>query len=230
MRSQSLAFHGVARNHPASAAADDLVEGEVIQQVLLVHAAGGHKLHIDIRRGDGLDVLQAASRLSREELHGLQTQRKRDLDIARVRRAGADRDADLLAVLDGGRVQTRGDDELRAGGHRAIHLLAGEHGARADDHIRERFGHVLDRVRRGGGAEGDLRARQAAVNQRLRKRHGVRRVVDGDNRHNADSGKLLHHIHIVFPPSEYSECIYAICRPKAAKGCVISERNPRASG
>ena len=176
------------------------------------------------------ECLKNHSRLSREELHGLQTQRKRDLDIARVRRAGADRDADLLAVLDGGRVQTRGDDELRAGGHRAIHLLAGEHGARADDHIRERFGHVLDRVCRGGGAEGDLRARQTAVNQRLRKRHGVRRVVDGDNRHDADSGKLLHHIHIVFPPSEYSECIYAICRPKAAKGCVISERNPRASG
>ena len=72
-----LGLHGVARNHPAAAAADDLVEGEVIQQVLLVHAAGGHKLHIDIRRGDGLDVLQAAGRLSREELHGLQTQRER---------------------------------------------------------------------------------------------------------------------------------------------------------
>ena len=52
----------------------------------------------------------------------------------------------------------------------------------------------------GGGAEGDLRARQTTVNQRLSQRHGVRRVIDGDNRHNADSGKLFHHIHDCIPP------------------------------
>ena len=67
-----LGLHRVARHHPAAAAADDLVEGEVIQQVLLVDAAGGHELHIHIRSRDGLDVLQAARRFSREEFDGLQ--------------------------------------------------------------------------------------------------------------------------------------------------------------
>ena len=195
-----LGLHRVARHHPAAAAADDLVEGEVIQQVLLVDTAGGHELHVHIRSRDGLDVLQAARRFSREELDGLQAQGESNLDVARIGRAGADRDADLLAVLDGGGIQARRNDELRARGHSTIHLFAGEHGAGADDHIRERFGHVLDRVRGGGGAEGDLRARQTAVNQRLSQRHGIRRVIDGDNRHNADSGKLFHHIHDCIPP------------------------------
>ena len=56
-----------------------------------------------IRSRDGLDVLQAARRFSREELDGLQAQGESNLDVARIGRAGADRDADLLAVLDGGR-------------------------------------------------------------------------------------------------------------------------------
>lgn len=78
-----LGLHRVARHHPAAAAADDLVEGEVIQQVLLVDTAGGHELHVHIRSRDGLDVLQAARRFSREELDGLQAQGESNLDVAR---------------------------------------------------------------------------------------------------------------------------------------------------
>ena len=41
---------------------------------------------------------------------------------------------------------------------------------------------------------------QSLLLQRLSQRHGIRRVIDGDNRHNADSGKLFHHIHDCIPP------------------------------
>ena len=67
------------------------------------------------------------------------------------------------------------------GGNGPIGLLLGEHGAGTHQHVGH-FGHnAADSLLRGGGAEGDLGGRQAALYQSLGQGHGLLRVVNGDD-------------------------------------------------
>ena len=49
----------------------------------------------------------------------------------------------------------------------------------------------MARMAAGGGAEGDLGHRQPSGYQRLRQRHGLFSVVDGDDRDDADVRDLF---------------------------------------
>ena len=190
-----LGGNGVLGAHPGTAAAQDLVEGQVVQHVLLVDAAGGHELHVGINGGHGLDQVQAAHSLGGEELDSLQAAADGDLHVRGVGRAGAHRDALGHAIFHDLRRKAGGNDGGRARVHGAIHLLGGQHGAGAQQHVGQLLVHAADGLLRGGGTEGDLGHGQAAVRQGLAQRHSVIRIVDGDDGHQTGQGQFLQKFH-----------------------------------
>src|SRR5699024_9065750 len=110
--------------------------------------------------------------------------------------------AELLAVSDQLGVHAGGDDELRACCDSFVNLGGGEHGARADEHLREIVAHQLDS---GGSAcrtERNLGNRYTAGDQGLRQRDRVTlRVIELDDRYDTDGLNLfLNFIHCDLPP------------------------------
>ena len=186
-----LGCQSIARNHPAAADADDLLEGEIIQQVLLTDSAGRHEGDINVRSCDGLDVLKSAGSLSREELHGLKTEGQCRFDVARIGCARAYRNANLLAMLNGCRVEARGNNELCSGGHSAIHLIIGKHGAGAHQHVRISLRHIPNGFLGSCSTERNLSAGKAALTKGLCQRHSICSVINGNNRNNTNKGKLF---------------------------------------
>ena len=113
-------------HHPASAAGQDLIEGQVGIDVLCVDAAGGHEFHLCIGSGHGLDHVDAAGLFSREELHHIKTERDGHFHIAGIGGAGCYRDPLIDTVFYYCGVQTGAYDEFCSGVHCAVHLLGGE--------------------------------------------------------------------------------------------------------
>ena len=115
--------------------------------------------------------------------------------IRRIRRARADRDALLHAVLHHVRRQTGGHNRRRASIHRTVDLLRRQHRARAQQHIGHGFMHAADGFLRSRRAESDFRHRQTAVRQRLAQRHSVVRIINSNDRHEASQRQLLQKFH-----------------------------------
>ena len=180
-------------DHPGAAAGDDLVKGEVVHHVLGVDAAGGHPLELTVGAGEGLELLDAAVVLGREELDHLEAQGHGLLHLAAGGGAGEHQGALVKAVLHGVGVKAGGDDELGAGSQGAVQTLAAGDGAGADDHIGHLGRDGADGLLGCGGAEGDLGRVEAAGHEGLGQRHGLAGVVNGDDRHDADFGQGMEH-------------------------------------
>ena len=83
---------------------------------------------------------------------------------------------DLLAVA-------RGDNELCAAGDGLLALFERDDRARAHEHVGAFLGDCRDGVGGCSRAECDLHHVHAAREQRLRRRHRIRRVVKHDDRY-----------------------------------------------
>ena len=192
----------VLLHHPGAPAGHDLVEGEVVHQVLCIDPAGGHPLKGLIRPGDRLELGHAAVLFGGKELYHVQAQAHGLLHLAGCGGAGDHQGPLGKDIPYGVRIKTGADDEFRPRVQGPVHLLAGQHGARAHQHLgdlpRDGAHGLLGR----GGAEGHFRHRQAARHQRPRQRHRLLRVVDGDHGHNADVGDLfqngIHMLNLLF--------------------------------
>ena len=125
--------------------------------------------------------------------------------VGRGRAAGIDGDILLLCIGAELLVHARGDDKFRTGGDGFVDLRGGGNSACADDHIRTGLLHCLDGERCARCAEGHFCDRHAAFTQRLCERRRIAlRVVQLDNRHNADFGNLLiEFVHDGNPPVIY---------------------------
>ena len=75
-------------------------EAKVIQHVAFVQAACGRVAHVDIRSAQGFDKLDAAQGFRGEDLHELQTELQRGLDVTWAGAAGNDRHAVLDTIRD----------------------------------------------------------------------------------------------------------------------------------
>lgn len=100
-----LLGHGVAGDHPAAAARDDLGEGQIFVQILFVDAAGRQEGDAAIGRGYGLDQLETTQGFGGEELDRFQAHRQGYFNIAGIGAAGHDRHIFLLAIPHDFRVQ-----------------------------------------------------------------------------------------------------------------------------
>jgi len=168
---------------PAAADRMDKRGGDVFGEVLVVHAAGGDKLDAAERAGECLHGRQATVDVRREELHDLQAVGHRGHDLGRRDAARGDGDVvlhapahDLLAVA-------RGDNELCAAGDGFLALLERDDRARAHEHVGAFLGDCRDGVGGRRRAECDLHHVHAAREQRLSRRHRIRRVVKHDDGH-----------------------------------------------
>src|SRR6185295_18734189 len=104
---------------------DDPVEREVLADVGRVDTARRHELQSWKRRGDGLEVREAADRLGGEDFDAVQALLERHLDVSRRADAGEDRQVVLLTPGDDLAVQAGRQRELRAGIPRLLRLLSG---------------------------------------------------------------------------------------------------------
>ena len=184
----------VLLHHPGAAAGNDLVKGQVVQQVFGVDAARGHPAQVCVRAGHGFQLGDAAVLFGREEFHNVQAHAHGLLHLARSSGAGHHQHALVDDIFGDLGVKARADDELDAGGDGSVRLLLRQHGARAHQHFRY-FGHdALDGLLGRCGAERDLGRGQAAFDQGLCQRHSLVCVVDGDDGHDADVVDFLNHV------------------------------------
>ena len=179
----------VVLHHETAAAADDLIELQVGEQVVGVDPAGRHEAHRAVGGGHGFQHFESADRLRRKELDGIQPELDRLLDIRGIGGAGDDRDILRLAVGDGLGIQPRADDHLRARGNGGVDLRCVQHRAGEHQHIGESLGDLLDRLGGAGGTERDLRRGKSAVDQRLGKRDRVVGIADLDD---GDHAQFIH--------------------------------------
>ena len=162
MRSKASAAIQVLLDHPAAAAGDDLVEGQVGVEVAGTDPAGRDEAQHVIRRRQSLQRRQAADRLGREELQHFEAVFESQCDVRGGGDAGRDRHATFAASIDHAGAAARGDDELGAGRDRGVDLLGRQHRAGADQDLGHLRRDPPDRLFGGGGPEGDLRHRQSA--------------------------------------------------------------------
>ena len=176
----------VALAHPGAAHREDLVIAQVIVDVLGVDAAGAHPLGGLEGAADVLQHAHAAVGLGREELQRLAAHVHGLLHLAGGGGAGHGQAALVDDILGDVGVKAGGHDERSARIDGAVHLVLGQDGAGAQQHL----GHLLvdqpDALLRAGGAEGDLGGRQAAVGQSLAQGQGLVHAVEGDDGDNAD--------------------------------------------
>ena len=193
-----LLGHGVAGDHPAAAARDDLGEGQILVQILFVDASGRQEGDAAIGRGYGLDQLKAAQGFGGKKLDRFQTHGQGYFNIAGIGAAGHDRHIFLLAIPHDFRVQPGRHNVGSAGIHRAVHLILRKHGACAQNHVGQLGMHAADGFLGRVGAERDLRDGQSAVGQCLAKRYRVGGVFHFDYRHDAGQRQLFDHFHGAF--------------------------------
>ncbi len=168
---------------PAAADRMDERGGDILGEILVVHAAGGNKLDAAERTGERLHGRQTAIDVSREEFHDLQAAGHRLHDLGRRHAAGRYANTVLNAPDHDLLVEAGGDDELCAARDGILALLERDDRARAHKHIGALLGDRLDGVGGRRRAERDLHHVHAAREQRLSGRHCIRRVVKHDDRH-----------------------------------------------
>ena len=131
-------------------------------------------------------IPHAAVGLGGEELEGLAAHVHGLLHLACGGGAGHGQAALVNDILGDVGIEAGSDDEGGARIDGAVHLLLGQHGAGAQQHL----GHLLvdqaDALLGAGGAEGDLGGGQAAVRQGLAQGQGLVHAVEGDDGDNAD--------------------------------------------
>ena len=203
----------VALAHPGAADGDDLVVAQVVVDVLGVDAAGAHPLAGLEGSADVLQLVHAAVGLGREELDDLAAHVHGLLHLACGGGAGHHDAAlvdDVLADLG---VKAGGNDEGSTGSHSAVSLILGQDSAGAQQHIGQLLMDLLDAILGAGGAEGDLRSRQAAGHQGLAQGQGLIHAVESNDRNNADLvNTLQNRIHSNSPslivcgsPAQYAQ-------------------------
>ena len=190
-----LGFDRILRHHPAAAAAQDLREGQIVQHIVLIHAAGGHELHVPVGSRHALDQLDAADGFRREHLHGLQAEAESDLDVRGIAGSGAYGDALVHAVLHHRGIQTGAYNGSRAGVDRAVHLIRRQYRTGAEQHIGKLLMHPADGFLGRGSPEGNLRHGQAAFRQRSAQRNRVLRVINRNYGNKARQRKFVQKIH-----------------------------------
>ena len=94
----------------------------------------------------------------------------------------------LESEVDHRRIEAGRHYEAGAGREGGLGLCDGHNGAGSDAYVGHRRGDRLDRLRRRGGAKGDLGAGQPRVDQGARQRHGVVDARDLDHRDDAQGG------------------------------------------
>ena len=144
----------------------DRGQAQIVRQIGCADAAGGDELDALIGRGNGLERLDAAACLGREELDHLQPLLQRHVDLGGREHAGRDRHIVRDAPIDHLVVKTGRHHKL---GARRGRLSLGDrhHRACAHQHIGARCCHELDGIGRGRSAKGDLGTGQPAGQQRL---------------------------------------------------------------
>ena len=147
---------------------------------------GAHPLAGLEGSADVLQLVHAAVGLGREELDDLAAHVHGLLHLACGGGAGHHDAAlvdDVLADLG---VKAGGNDEGSTGSHSAVSLILGQDSAGAQQHIGQLLMDLLDAILGAGGAEGDLRSRQAAGHQGLAQGQGLIHAVESNDRNNAD--------------------------------------------
>ena len=94
------------------------------------------------------------------------------------------------------RVEARRETELGAGADCRLERSGVEHRSRADQQLGAGIPQGREGLGGGGCAKGDLGDAKAPLQERVRQSHGVMRVVNGDDRHDAqrgDDGKRIGH-------------------------------------
>ena len=191
----------VRLDHPGAAAAKDLVKRQIAVEVGGIDAAGRHKLHIDIRGGNRLDIVDAARLLRREEFNHIESELDRLFHIGRIGASGRDRDSLFDTIGHDLGIQSRADNEFCARIDRAVNLLGGQDSARTDQHIRDLFRNPADRLFALCGTEGHFGAGKAALLQCFGQRDRLVHIVNFDYGYNANLGELfqncIHLLHLI---------------------------------
>ena len=179
-----LYLFGRALHHPAAAAGDYLVVCKILKDVVGRDAAGGHYLKIGECRADGLYRLKSAVVGCGEELEGGKALCNGSHCLGGGNYAGQVEHFVLRAAVGNFGREAGGNDELRACNYRLLALVLVYNRARADERLGEVVCGKFDGLGRALGAEGDLRAGQAALNERRHLGHNlVDRVENYDGYH-----------------------------------------------
>ncbi len=175
----------VGRGEPGAAGHGDVGQGEEVAQVLRAHAAGGAEAHIGNGRAQGLEHAQAAGLLRGEELHQREALVARAHHLARRHHARNEGQAGGAHGVHQ-RVGAAGRErEARAGVDDARHVAGAGDGAGAQVHLGHGLGHGFDGVERDVGSQGDFHDVDAAFEQGVREGHGLLRVGQHDDGHDA---------------------------------------------
>ena len=142
----------------------------------------GQKRAAGSGRADALERGDAAQLFGREELEAGVAEIEPAHDLARRGDAGDERDRRLARRFHQLRRAAGRERVARAGVDRGVEIGHVQHRAGADDHLRRFAGDRADGVERGRRAQRDLDRADAACEQHARQRHGLRRVIDGDDR------------------------------------------------
>ena len=140
-----------------------------------------------IRRGERLQHCGAAVLLGGEKLDGIEAERHGLFHLAGGRRAGTHGNALFPYIGDKFRLKSRTHDEFCTRRNRGVRLRFGDNGAGADCHVGHLAGQRADGLCGSRGPEGDLDCGDTAFLESLGERQRVVRVLDCDNRNNADA-------------------------------------------
>ena len=94
-----LGFNCTARSQPTATHAGDVRQRQVVRRGLKAHPACRAELHLRDGRSDGGEVVRAAGRTCREELHGRDAPFQDRHHIAHGGHAWKERDAELHQVV-----------------------------------------------------------------------------------------------------------------------------------
>ena len=157
------------------------------------------------RPGNGaamaVSMASPPSGLGREELDEVEAQPSGAHEVARGGAARQAGDPGGQGPSHDVFVDARADDEAGPGVDGGVDLRRQQHRAGADEDVRVGVGGGADGIRRGSGAEGELRDGQPAVPQRPGQGRGVGRVIDDDDRHDAQLGDRSDQLTSMPPPS-----------------------------